>query len=134
MHQLRRHARPAPWRLARWPVTSVAAILLAACLSCLVGGSGHPASDTRIPTPLESIGAPPPGQVPLALTGPRSLAVAVSLQEGRQRFGQIVEPGELGRVDGVSEPGAGLTPVEARPAYLVAYGPLAARAPPVALI
>jgi hypothetical protein len=93
-------------------------------------GAGWGSVESRAGTPLETLGVPSAGHAPLALTGPRGISIAASLQEGRQRFGQIVEPGTPGLAGGGLRPGAGVMPVVVQPAYLAAHSPFAVRAPP----
>jgi len=93
-------------------------------------GSGWGGIAARAGTPLETLGVSSAGHAPLALTGPRGITIAASLQEGRQRFGQIVEPGAPGLAGGGLRPGTGPTAVVLQPAYLAAHGPFDVRAPP----
>jgi hypothetical protein len=97
-------------------------------------GAGWSTTAARAGTPLESLGVPSSGHVPLALTGPRGITVVAGIQEGRQRFGHVVEPGAPSLVAGSNGPGAGLTPIVVPPAFLVARGLLAVRAPPTTRI
>jgi hypothetical protein len=135
-----RHHRRASYRSFRWQPGALTAVLAAVTIPLLIvllagpgrsfDGAGWSTTEARAGTPLEMLAVPSSGQVPLALTGPRGITVVASLQEGRQRLGQVVEPGAPGLVGGGNGPGAGLTPIVARPAYLVARGLLAVRAPP----
>jgi hypothetical protein len=116
------------WLLAS--VSFVALIVLLIRPGSNPGGWGWRGVEVQTPPPLETLGVPSAGHVPLALTGPRGITIVASFQEGRQRFGQIVEPGTPGPAGSGLRPGAGPTAVVLQPAYLVAHGPFDVRAPP----
>jgi hypothetical protein len=134
-----RYDRPAR---PRWCPNVAAVVMVAATTVMLTilllrpgsppDGAGWGGTEARAGTPLESFGVPSAGHPPLALTGPRGIVIAASLHDGRQRFGQIVEPGTSGLSGGGHGLGAGLPAVVPPPAHLVAHGHFAVRAPPVA--
>jgi hypothetical protein len=112
---------------------AVAVLLLVACVNGIGVGPDWSSSAARVSAPRQSIGETRPGQLPLALTGPRGITIAAGISDGRQRAGQGVEPGTPDVVVHGASPNDGLPPAAPLPAYLAAHGPFDVRAPPAAL-
>jgi hypothetical protein len=87
-------------------------------------------AEAHLPTPLEAFGAPGAGHAPIALTGPRSIALAPGLNEARPRAGQFVEPAIVGLAHGTGAARSGLASVTPGRPHLAARGLLTVRAPP----
>jgi hypothetical protein len=130
MGRLYHHDRPARRRPSLWQLMVVAALLVVACVNGIGVGPDWSSSAARVSTPLQSIGEFRPGQLPLALTGPRGITMAAGISDGRQRAGHGVEPGMPDVIVHGGSPSDGLPPAAARPAYLAAHGPFDVRAPP----
>src|SRR4051812_2841398 len=83
------HDRRACYRSLRWRPSAVTALLVAVTIPLLIvllagpgrssDGTGWSTTDARAGTPLESLGVPSSGQVPLALTGPRGITVVAGI-------------------------------------------------------
>jgi hypothetical protein len=141
-HRPRHDHLACQWR-PRWRPNTAAILMVAATTLMLTvfllgpgrgaDGSGWGSAEAQAGTPLETLGVPSAGHVPLALTGPRGITIAASLNEGRQRFGQMVEPGTPGLAGGGLRPGTGPTAIVLQPAYLTAHGPFDVRAPPASV-
>lgn len=107
------------------------ALLTIVLLASVVGGlGGRGVEEARVGSPFEAVGAPVSGHSPIALTGPRGIALAATPNEVRPRTGPFVEPAALGLAGGSPGAGAGLTAAEPRPPHLAARGFLTVRAPP----
>jgi hypothetical protein len=87
-------------------------------------------AEARLPTPLEAFGAPGAGHAPIALTGPRSIALTPGLNETRPRAGQFVEPAVVGLAHGAGAARSGPASVTPGRPLLAARGLLTVRAPP----
>ena len=101
------------------------------CLELSLGGLAWGSSVPPSPSPSEAFGAPASVPHPIALTGPRSLALAPGPGEGRQRTGQLVEPDESSVTLSAASLHDGVVVVQPRPPLVLARGLLAVRAPPL---
>lgn len=109
-------------------VLATGLILLSVELS--LGGLGWGNSAPSGPSTAEAFGAPASTPQPIALTGPRTLALLAGPGDGRQRTGQLVEPGDSSLVPPALAAYDGATVAPPRPSLMLARGLLAVRAPP----
>jgi hypothetical protein len=100
------------------------------CLELSLGGLPWGGSVASSPSPVEAFGAPASAPQPIALTGPRSLAIVAGLGEGRQKPGQLVEPGRSSFSPPAASLPDGAAIIQPRPSLVLARGLLAVRAPP----
>jgi hypothetical protein len=127
-----------PWRPRWWLGASVLLLVVLATAgpggavgSGLAGLLRLPPDASAAP-PLEAIGATEGLRDVLALTGPRGISVAVGLPDGRQRTGQLVEPGAEHPGGAGAPSGRGPSLAVPRPVLLVVRGLFAGRGPPAA--
>ena len=111
-------------------LTLLATVLVLVCLELSFGGFSWGSSVPPSPLPSEAFGAPATVPQPIALTGPRSLALVAGLGEGRQRTGQLVEPGEPSVAPSAASLHDSVAVAQLRPSLMLACGLLAVRAPP----
>jgi len=125
-----RHHQPASRRLHD-VLGLLATLLVLVCLE--VSFSGLAFSDARTVsgslTP-ETFSAPASPPQPIALSGPRGLALVAGLGEGRQRTGQLVEPGASLFTASIAGHRDGQADSQPRPPLALTHGLLTVRAPP----
>lgn len=111
-------------------LTLISTALVLLCLELTLGGLAWGSSVPPSPSPSEAFGAPASTPQPIALTGPRTLALVAGLGDGRQRTGQLVEPGDSSLAPPALAPHDSVAVARPQPSLVLARGLLAVRAPP----
>lgn len=109
-------------------LVAVVAVLACAGVSCV--GLVWSGDSSQSPMASETFGVPASALPPIALTGPRTVALVAGLSDGRQRAGLLVGPGDASFSASAFGLSDGAADIQARRSLVQASGHLAVRAPP----